>query len=125
MPGVPVELPRFIHAMAERLLRSAQAQEVLLFGSYAKGLQNRDSDVDVLVICAEPVARAAHHELLDLLGMQAIRVDLHAVGRSEAVAAGGDPTAFLGSCLSSAVSLGLRPGITSVLAPAGGEMRVS
>lgn len=113
--GTGRELPRFIRAMAARLLLCGGAQEVLLFGSYAKGRQNRDSDVDLMVIFPEPVTQPLQHELRDLVGPAAVRVDLHAVCRADAVAARGDPAGFLGSCLTAAVSLELRPGLISVL----------
>jgi predicted nucleotidyltransferase len=114
--GAGGEPPRFIRAMAARLMMCGDAQEVLLFGSYGKGQQNRDSDVDLMVIFSEPVTQRLQHELRDLVGSAAIRVDLHAVRRADALAARGDPAGFLGSCLTAAVSLALRPGMTSVLA---------
>jgi len=39
-----------IRAISERLKKEYNAQEVILFGSYARGEATRDSDVDILVI---------------------------------------------------------------------------
>jgi predicted nucleotidyltransferase len=122
LAGPRRQLPRFIRAIAGRLL-CCGAQEVLLFGSYAKGQQNRDSDVDFLVIYSKPVSQRVQHELRDLGGSWAINIDIHALGYEEALAAKAEPTSFLGSCLASSVCLVLRPGVTSVLAPTTSEKR--
>ncbi len=39
-----------IKAISERLKKEYNAQEVILFGSYARGDATKDSDVDILVI---------------------------------------------------------------------------
>lgn len=39
-----------IKAIAKRLKEQYGAEEVILFGSYAKGAANEDSDIDLLVI---------------------------------------------------------------------------
>jgi predicted nucleotidyltransferase len=115
-PAVHSDLPRFIPRIAARLLRCG-AQEVLLFGSYAKGQQNRDSDVDIMVIFSGPVSQSTEYELRDLTGSSAIRIDLHALSCAKAYAGQSDPTSFLGSCLSAAKSLALTPGRRSILIP--------
>jgi hypothetical protein len=52
-----------------------------------------------MVIFSEPVTQPLQHELRDLLGSAAVRVDLHAVRRADALAVHADPAGFLGSCL--------------------------
>ena len=39
-----------IRAISERLKKEYNAQEVILFGSYARGEATRDSDVDLFII---------------------------------------------------------------------------
>lgn len=39
-----------IKSIAERLKREYRADQVILFGSYAKGEETKDSDLDLLVI---------------------------------------------------------------------------
>jgi uncharacterized protein len=49
---IPV-LPKQLDEMVERLVRSFQPEQIILFGSYAYGEPNEDSDIDLLVIVAE------------------------------------------------------------------------
>ncbi|HEX4046818.1 MAG TPA: nucleotidyltransferase domain-containing protein, partial [Elusimicrobiota bacterium] len=36
--------------MVERIVRGFEPEQVILFGSYARGTETRDSDVDLLVV---------------------------------------------------------------------------
>ncbi len=53
MPQVNIEVNEImdrIRAISERLKKEYIAQEVILFGSYARGEATRDSDVDLFII---------------------------------------------------------------------------
>ncbi len=53
MPQVNIEVNEImdrIRAISERLKKEYNAQEVILFGSYARGEATRDSDVDLFII---------------------------------------------------------------------------
>ena len=60
-------MSRAANAMAELIVRACDPEEVLLFGSFAKGEQRAHSDIDLLVITATRASGALHHELRDLL----------------------------------------------------------
>jgi predicted nucleotidyltransferase len=46
----PREIPDVIRAIVERLVSQYAPQKVILFGSYASGEPDRDSDIDLLII---------------------------------------------------------------------------
>jgi predicted nucleotidyltransferase len=95
-------------AMADLIVRACDPEEVLLFGSFAKGLQCAQSDVDLLVIMAAPAPGALRHELLDLLVRFPVAVDVHLLTPAAAHDAWADRGCFLQSILSSAVPLYVR-----------------
>ena len=52
------EPPAFLHRVVARYVRAFAPQCIMLFGSYAKGTNGPDSDVDLLVIadlCGDPI----------------------------------------------------------------------
>ena len=55
------EPPPFIHGTVDLLARAFAAEQIVLFGSYAKGAARPDSDVDLLVI-ANLVGDPSVHE---------------------------------------------------------------
>ena len=42
-----------LNKISERLKKNYNAEKVILFGSYARGEENVDSDVDLLVIASQ------------------------------------------------------------------------
>ena len=46
----PEVTPRLIHSMVRRLVRQFDPEQIILFGSHARGTAGPDSDVDFLVI---------------------------------------------------------------------------
>lgn len=46
-------LPKQLDEIVQRLVDSLKPEQIILFGSYAYGKPNADSDVDLLVIVAE------------------------------------------------------------------------
>lgn len=95
-------------AMAELIVRACDPEEVLLFGSFAKGRQREHSDIDLLVITAKRASDALRHELRDLLLRFPVSVDVHLLTPDEARAAWADPGCFAQSILSTAVPLYVR-----------------
>jgi predicted nucleotidyltransferase len=93
---------RALRSITELIVRCCDPETVLLFGSYARGQENRDSDLDILVIGdfrESPYLRG--HEVRELLRRYAIRIDLHLVTPEEVAAACHEPHGFLNSALAS------------------------
>jgi len=67
--SVPIEDAR-IDEIAATIAREFEPTEIILFGSYARGEQNADSDIDLLVVFKHAVDKAA----------QAVRIR-RAIGR--------------------------------------------
>lgn len=42
--------PNLIEALSQRIIREFQPERIILFGSYASGEANDDSDIDLLVV---------------------------------------------------------------------------
>lgn len=101
-------MSRAANAMAELIVRACDPEEVLLFGSFAKGEQRAHSDIDLLVITATRASGALHHELRDLLVRFPVPVDVHLLTPDAARAAWADRGCFIQSILSTAVPLYVR-----------------
>jgi predicted nucleotidyltransferase len=97
-------MTRAVASMVELVVRCCDADEVLLFGSYAKGMQRVDSDVDLLVLCDHPRPEALKYEISDLLVRFPVSVDVHVMSRSSVPSAWDDRGGFLHSILSSAIA---------------------
>lgn len=88
------------------IVRACDPQQVILFGSYAKGQQQHDSDLDILVVGdfgGSPFLRDL--ELRQLLLSCPVRIDLHVTTEQEVAAAASQPRGFLQSVLDSGVVL--------------------
>lgn len=46
----PQDLPPLLRRVVERYVRAFAPERIVLFGSYAKGTNHRDSDLDLLVV---------------------------------------------------------------------------
>jgi len=53
--------PHLIDRMVRRLVRRFEPEQIILFGSHARGTAGKDSDVDLLVVI--PVAKADKRKL--------------------------------------------------------------
>ena len=88
------------------IVRSCDPDEILLFGSHAKGTNNEDSDLDLLVVgrfVESPRLRGL--ALRELMGRYAIPVDIHFVTRDELAAQALDGFGFHASVLKGALSV--------------------
>lgn len=97
---------RALRSITGLIVRCCDPEAVLLFGSYAKGQENRHSDLDILVIGdfrESPHLRG--HELRELLGRYPLRIDLHLVTPEEMAVDSCKPYGFLSSVCGSGVRL--------------------
>ena len=99
--------------LARRLVAACAPREVVLFGSYAKGLADRCSDIDLLVILDSPASQTLTHATFDAT-RAAIGVDVHLYSAAELAAAAADPYGFLGSILRSGRTVYCRPGCSPI-----------
>jgi predicted nucleotidyltransferase len=96
--------PRFVSSLVSRLAAACRPDEIVLFGSYAKGLADNASDVDFLLVFSRPPSVALKNAAFDNT-RGALNVDVHLHDRAELVAAARDPHGFLGSVLRSGRSV--------------------
>jgi predicted nucleotidyltransferase len=104
-----MKLDRILGRLTALIVRTCDPERIVLFGSCVKGLENVDSDLDILVIGdfnGSPFLRAA--ELRQLTIAYPIRVDLHLVTPREVDAESRKPFGFLASVLASGKTLYLR-----------------
>lgn len=95
-----------MRALTDRIVRACDPDSVILFGSQAKGMQNIDSDVDILVVgdfAGAPSLRS--RELQQLLLGYPIRIDLHLRTPAELAAEARDPAGFVSRIITSGVVL--------------------
>jgi uncharacterized protein len=97
-----VKLERALRSITALIVQCCDPEAVLLFGSYAKGQDNLDSDLDFLVVGDfrdSPYLRG--HEVRGLLRRYPIRIDLHLVTPEEVAAESRKPHGFLNSVMAS------------------------
>jgi len=101
-----VKPERALRSITGLIVRCCDPDAVVLFGSYAKGQENRDSDLDILVISdfREP-PHLREHELRELLVRYPLRIDLHLVTPEEMAAELCKPYGFLSSVHGSGMRL--------------------
>jgi uncharacterized protein len=86
------------------IVTACDPEKIMLFGSYAKGQQNRDSDLDILVIGNfQGSLFLRYQELRQLLRVSPIHIDVHTATVQEVEAA--KPLSFLDSIVYSGVVL--------------------
>lgn len=101
-----MKLEKALHSITEMIVQCCDPDEIVLFGSYAKGNDNPDSDLDILVIGNIGKSRyLIVHEIKDLLEQVPIRIDLHLVTPKEIAAVSRKPFTFLNNIQSSGISL--------------------
>ena len=108
-----MRLDRVLGRLTTLIVRTRDPERIVLFGSSAKGLQNVDSDLDILVIGdfkGSPFLRGL--DLRQQLVGYPIRVDLHLVTPREIEAESSKPFGFVTSVLTSGRALYLRSALT-------------
>jgi predicted nucleotidyltransferase len=107
-----------LRGITDLIVHAANPDAVVLFGSYAKGMQNVDSDIDIIVIADGLDSRLARdQELKGLLHRYLIRIDVHMVGVQELALAQSAPRGFLSSALASGALLYASERGTRLLTP--------
>ena len=110
-----MRLDGLLRRVTSLIVCACDPEKILLFGSYAKGQENADSDVDILVIGDFQVSSfLLGQELRQLLHSCPIRIDLHVVTLREVEGESPKPYGFLSSILSSGQLLYLKRGTSRV-----------
>jgi predicted nucleotidyltransferase len=106
-----MKLEGVLRGITALIVRSCDPDKIVLFGSHAKGQDDADSDLDILVIGNFPESRYLRgRELQELLHRYPVRIDLHVARPQEVAAESATPTAFLSSVLASGIILHARTG---------------
>jgi predicted nucleotidyltransferase len=107
---VAPDLPPLVERVLPRLIRALAPERIVLFGSYAKGTANRDSDVDLLII-ANTEGSAVHRQRLaqQLTADCFPRIDIVIATPSEVTSATAANSPFLASILTWGITLYTRP----------------
>ena len=103
-------IDRLLTTIVDTIVAHCDPDEILLFGSWAKGAAHRNSDVDILVIgpFAAPWWTRARG-LLGALREFPVEVDLHMLTPEEYEAGRAKPYTYLNTLGETAVSLYRRP----------------
>lgn len=97
-----MKLEKTLRSLTALIVECCDPEAVLLFGSYAKGQGNLESDLDLLVIGDFPESPYLRgHEVRELLLRYPIRIDLHLVTPDELDGESRKPYGFLSSVLTS------------------------
>jgi len=97
------ELPPLVQRTITRLICAFAPDQIILFGSYAKGTAHDRSDVDLLIVADLPGNPAVHNRRARQLACDCFpRVDVVFASREEVIAAETAKSPFLASILGSA-----------------------
>lgn len=101
-----MKLERVLDRLTALIVRTCDPERIVLFGSCAKGLQNLDSDLDILVIGDFHGTRLLYAQELKQLALgYPIRIDIHLATLRELEAESTKPFGFLMSVLASGKDL--------------------
>ena len=104
------DLPPLVDRTLARLIRALAPERIVLFGSYAKGTANGDSDVDLLIIANMQGGTIHYQRLARQLATDCFpRVDIVMASPSEVASADGASALFLASILAGGITLYTRP----------------
>ncbi|WP_330766953.1 nucleotidyltransferase domain-containing protein [Rhodococcus sp. M8-35] len=98
-------MAEFAACLAESLVAVCDPIAVLLFGSWAKGTANVNSDVDLIVILPRRPSPPVRAALQDAVRVVPMHVDLLVWTLADVAAGRADPHGFPGSVLSESVVL--------------------
>jgi predicted nucleotidyltransferase len=92
-----MKLDKTLRSITELIVRCCDPDEIILFGSYAKGNAQVDSDLDILVIANFKGRQKdlLHMEIKDLLDPYFIKIDLLLLTPNELALASRKPYSFL------------------------------
>jgi predicted nucleotidyltransferase len=101
-----MKLEKALRSIIDLIIQCCDPDEIVLFGSYAKGNDQPGSDLDILVIGEFMESKYLRvQEMKDLLDQFPIRMDLHLVTPEEIAVESRKPFTFLNSIQSNSISL--------------------
>lgn len=104
-----MKLDGLLRKLTVQIVRACDPERLVLFGSYAKGKENADSDLDILIIGDFHASSFfLRQELQQLVVDYPIRIDIHLVTPREVEAELKKPFGFLASILASGKNLYVR-----------------
>jgi len=104
------KLPPLVNRTVERLVRSFAPEQILLFGSYAKGTNRPGSDLDLLVVADLEGDPAIHQRRARQLAADCFPpVDVVFCSTEEIAEAATAPSPFLHSILGTGITLYRKP----------------
>jgi predicted nucleotidyltransferase len=102
-----MSLDRLLRSVTDLIVTVCDPDKVVLFGSYAKGRENLESDLDILIVgtfAGFPYQRGK--ELRELLHLYHLRIDLHLATPNELeYSACANPHGYLTTALAGGVVL--------------------
>jgi len=66
IPITPEQLAA-LREIKQRLLETFEIKAIVLYGSFARGQADDESDIDLLVVTARPLTRFERHEITDIV----------------------------------------------------------
>jgi predicted nucleotidyltransferase len=101
---MPQILPPLVQRTLHRLIRAFAPQQILLFGSWAKGTTHDRSDVDLLIVADLPGNASIHSRRARQLAADSFpRIDIVFATPEEVLTAQSAKSPFLASILSNSV----------------------
>lgn len=101
-----MKLEKTLHSITNIILQHCEPDEIILFGSYAKGCDRLDSDLDILVIGDFKQSKFIRNlELNELLNQFPINIDLHLLTSEEFEVEYQKPFSFINTLQSQSISL--------------------
>jgi hypothetical protein len=105
-----MKLERTLRSITNIILQHCEPDEIILFGSYAKGCECLDSDLDILVIGNFRQSKFIRSlELKEVLNQFPISVDLHLLTFEEFEVECQNPFSFLKTLQNHSISLYSKP----------------
>lgn len=99
------ELPDIIQEIRARLVEQFCPQRILLFGSWAKGMQTLQSDIDVLVVTKTPVSLNLQVQGRELFFDYPVKIDVLFCTEEDVRTEGGEPYSFMHTILRHVIKL--------------------
>ena len=95
-----------IAGIVQLIVSAVNPEEVILFGSYAKGVATFRSDLDLLVVLDTQLPLQRRKDLFQgIQNRYAINIDVHAYTRPEVIISMGEPYSFIRSVFSTGKTL--------------------
>ena len=115
-----MKLTRALQSITELVVLCCDPDEVIIFGSHAKGSARPDSDLDLLVVGDFKASRwLRSHELATLLRRFPIKIDAHLLTPAELEEEAQKPYTYLNTLRHSAMTVYQREGTAPVWSGSG------